>query len=797
MYNKLNMVDKNKALAIINEVFDNSPIHNLLSQLYYKNSSDNLSLIITNIIKEFDNLKSKLILKITKFYSNRSLDKNSIKIKQFTKYFPKKENINRNHATNLFKNYSQQNKTKKVNIKKFLDTAPTNQINFTQNIIEKNNLIGINNLNSSDESSLNLENTFFSKTKTNTKPKNNTNSLNKKPQNKKITNIVYHTSLNKKKKAIIHHNLSNNNNIRSRNIKNIQKVQSTNKTNSNKASNLFVKFHNFSIVNNTQNNFCNNKLNIFDLDNGDEHEILDNTYQILAKDIVSFIDNMKNLQDSIIAKKPHIKELKINFEKQKNNLYQKASQISKSNNFNYDNTNINNHNNYFSHFQTQQDDHAYKLDNYISKLQTTIEEMKNSSKFLTEQLRNENNELKEKIKQKENEQENNEKKLLNNLLSVTKIYQQLNTFIPQNNTNKILSEIPLDSSTDYKFNYYINSINDLISKISKYRKSMEDKRNQLLEETNSKEEKNNQLLTKLKDLNKKYIEEINEELYNATIDILNWIKPFLKKDNDSIISKIEKNFQENGIKKALDYLKNVIKILVNTLNNYNIELKKKEEFIKKINKKSIIIKNNDESDSERESIVKLNSSLLNIQRELLEKIENKNNEIEKMNQSMAQLLKINKIMNSQDVSRNNLKENILEKYDILLKNFEAEQKKVKVLQKSYITIIYDLKNYVNNGEEIVIQLENLFDVFPDNMSPKFNGDIKCSNNEKIVDDLKKENENLNKKINDLNSVIENIKNTLIQVLKDMQISEKHKNLFRLLLKLLGTNDETIQKLISK
>ena len=83
------------------------------------------------------------------------------------------------------------------------------------------------------------------------------------------------------------------------------------------------------------------------------------------------------------------------------------------------------------------------------------------------------------------------------------------------------------------------------------------------------------------------------------------------------------------------------------------------------------------------------------------------------------------------------------------------------------------------------------------MSPKFNGDIKCSNSEKIVDDLKKENENLNKKINDLNSVIENIKNTLIQVLKDMQINEKHKNLFRLLLKLLGTNDETIQKLISK
>ena len=205
---------------------------------------------------------------------------------------------------------------------------------------------------------------------------------------------------------------------------------------------------------------------------------------------------------------------------------------------------------------------------------------------------------------------------------------------------------------------------------------MEDKRNQLLEESNSKEEKNNQILIKLKDLNKKYTEEINEELYNATIDILNWIKPYLKKDNDStIISKIEKNFEQNGIKKALDYLKSIIKILVNTLNNYSIEIKKKEDHIKKMNKKNNNIKNNEESDSERESIVKLNSSLLNIQRELLEKLENKNDEIEKMNQNISHLLKINKIMNSQDAPRNNLNENIIEKYDILLKNYEDEQKK--------------------------------------------------------------------------------------------------------------------------
>ena len=104
---------------------------------------------------------------------------------------------------------------------------------------------------------------------------------------------------------------------------------------------------------------------------------------------------------------------------------------------------------------------------------------------------------------------------------------------------------------------------------------------------------------------------------------------------------------------------------------------------------------------------------------------------------------------------------------------------------------------MNNGEEIVVQLENLFDAFHENMSPKFNGGIKNTNNEKIIENLRNEKDNLNKKINDLNNVISTIKNTLIQTLKNMQINEKHKNLFRLLLKLLGTNDETIQKIITK
>ena len=49
--------------------------------------------------------------------------------------------------------------------------------------------------------------------------------------------------------------------------------------------------------------------------------------KFLAKEILKFLEEMKNLQVSICNKEPNIKELKKNFEKRKTNLYQEALKI--------------------------------------------------------------------------------------------------------------------------------------------------------------------------------------------------------------------------------------------------------------------------------------------------------------------------------------------------------------------------------------------------------------------------------------------------------------------------------------
>ena len=54
--------------------------------------------------------------------------------------------------------------------------------------------------------------------------------------------------------------------------------------------------------------------------------------KFLAKEILQFLEDMKNLQVSICNKEPNIKELKKNFEKKKSNLYKEALKYSKTEN---------------------------------------------------------------------------------------------------------------------------------------------------------------------------------------------------------------------------------------------------------------------------------------------------------------------------------------------------------------------------------------------------------------------------------------------------------------------------------
>ncbi len=53
-----------------------------------------------------------------------------------------------------------------------------------------------------------------------------------------------------------------------------------------------------------------------------------------------------------------------------------------------------------------------------------------------------------------------------------------------------------------------------------------------------------------------------------------------------------------------------------------------------------------------------------------------------------------------------------EKYKYLLDLFNSEQEKVKFLQNEYVNLLSGLSNYVNNGNEIIIELKKMWNLNP-------------------------------------------------------------------------------------
>ena len=201
----------------------------------------------------------------------------------------------------------------------------------------------------------------------------------------------------------------------------------------------------------------------------------------LATDIIYFIEHMKELQKNIINKNPNIKEMKYNFEKKKYLLYQKALKL--SNIINNENKNdiikndlkfnlnykiskafsiiikndktSNNNNNINS-------DNTKELNISIINLRKTIEDIKNNSQFLTEQLKSEVNILNNKIKEKNEKEKEYEKNIIENLTTIKKIYKiLLSNYLEKNN---ILNSKEIENNSlyyddiDKKFNWYSNEI---------------------------------------------------------------------------------------------------------------------------------------------------------------------------------------------------------------------------------------------------------------------------------------------------------------------------------------------------
>ena len=247
-----------------------------------------------------------------------------------------------------------------------------------------------------------------------------------------------------------------------------------------------------------------------------------------------------------------------------------------------------------------------------------------------------------------------------------------------------------------------------------------------------------------------------------------------------------------------------------------------------------------------------------IQKDLLQKLEMKNIENEKNQETIKELLLINK---NEEIN-NEISSNLvsIEKYRYLLNLYSNEQDQLKQLKSDYLHLIQELSNYIENGTKISIDINKIsfqtnkrstneinYEEEPDStelgrinendlltdknstMSNKnltnnrmnskeskgsncatLNKYININNNnnipQKIVNikqittmklelkQCKNEVEKLNKKLTDVNDVLSTISSAISKLFQEVQYSNKGKELFTLIFKLLNYTEDKINKM---
>ena len=579
--------------------------------------------------------------------------------------------------------------------------------------------------------------------------------------------------------------------------------------------------HSFKANIYNNNNINNNSLNCNMLDNDDS--INDNIAD-LAKEIIYFLDNLKNLQNSIIKKDSDTKKMKINFEMQKVSLYQKAKKILNlnlyknncNNNCNESKLNISNNSKGLNSTTVKSDSLSY-IKNYfgnnmkntlsginIKKLNTNSENKENNTKKTIEETIKLNDEIYDKLKmeikilndrlnEKIQKDKINEKIISENLAKIINIYKYLLLYSNNKNKNDIYCNVPEDK----KFDWYVHEINEIIEKTGKEWKIIND----------------NIENNKINNINENLIK---EQLYKTTVDIMKWLEPYMELKNDEIkkfIIQLEEDFNNYGIKQALNTLKSKIKELIylleiNKINNKNVHI------MSNINIYNIIDKDN---------FMKLNSVILNVQNNLMMEIEKKNKEISLTKDELNNSLKLNnKILN---LISNYLPQEtriFQEKYDYLINLFNAEQDKVNLLQNEYMNVIEGLMDYIYNGNKITIELGKMWNIKPkkesnfeliepdssemghlsesdllstgSKKSKEVNSDLVKYKEE--VEQYKKVFKYLENKMTKYDVLLNNIVNILIKIVKNLQMNDSQKELFFTLFRMLNIKDEKIVTFIN-
>ena len=360
---------------------------------------------------------------------------------------------------------------------------------------------------------------------------------------------------------------------------------------------------------------------------------------------------------------------------------------------------------------------------------------------------------------------------------------------------------------------------------------------------NEKEKENeSEIIVKLKDYyEQKGIEYIFNILKLYIKQLVNIIKEFQRQSNlkensnlntNSSITKENEIYIQNIQKKfIIDYNNEKLFDDEKPGNNYNISnsnwyksIKTPNQTIKNICKE---IDNRYGKDYQN----KIYSIISYIQNNLFSKIEYKENEKNELNNKMKELLKINKEIKNNILLNEN--EIFLKKYNFLKSLYNEEQEKTKILEIEYLSLIKQLFNFIQNGDKIIIKLDKLFNKYNKiNNNESFNNgnydlgqsnesdllssienaknddfinflcendkdkinEIKNDNNKDLIIKYKKENEFLNKCVNELKIRLLTIKNNLNKLVKDDYINNNYKDLFLDIFKLLNFTDEQIKTL---
>ena len=660
--------------------------------------------------------------------------------------------------------------------------------------------------------------------------------------------------------------------------------------------------NNSSILTNNQLLSSNNNIHTNIIQNNSN--IVNTNYNLtiekfLAKEILKFLEEMKNLQVSICNKEPNVKELKKNFEKRKTNLYQEALKFSKSDTTNQilqDNrsysslissnsaitaaTPLNNSNNNIINYNQN----VKELTDSISVLKTALEDMKSNSQFITSQLRTEITNLNNKVSKQMDSITQYEKIFKNNLNSIKGIYKLLKPFANSFNLNSVMDSLQSQNNSfsyyvnqqENKFEWYENEIKKIINGLEKNNYNYNQNGNNDNNNIHIIDQKSS--ITDINDPNKLYY-----YIKNSCSEIIEMIRPNInEEENENELNNVfdtKDNFEDGVIMNEIENLKKHIKTLLAINKNLNIDKDNLEKEINVIriqcetyktalnntviNKMKYNQKIEEDIFSESENYRKLNNDLLVIQNDLLQKLQMKDKENEKNQETIKNLLQLNKNIEKENYNNNESTNFVsVEKYRYLLNLFSNEQDQFKQLKSDYLHLIQDLSNYVENGTKISIDINKLnynntnkkstneinFEEEPDsndlgrinendlltdkstvsnkgiNLNNRTNSkeskgsnyaiynkyyNINNNNNNKIsnfkqitslkieLKHYKNEVEKLNKKLNDVNDILSTLSSAIYKLFQEVQYTNKGKELFILIFKLLNYTEDKINKLFAE